>query len=89
MNLRPSLSEQLRVCGNECLCLFHIAVRNPSHDLDDLASREIDLDHCARLRDMLFCQVVGQNTSLFSISRKHSAAVSPRSTVNHRPVWRK
>jgi len=31
----------------------------------------------------------GQKTSFSSISRKHSAAVSPRKTVNHLPVWRK
>ena len=34
-------------------------------------------------------QVVGQKISFASISRKHSAAVSPRYTVNHLLVWRK
>ncbi len=33
--------------------------------------------------------VVGQKISFASISRKHSAAVSPRWTVNHLLVWRK
>jgi hypothetical protein len=45
---------------------------------------------CLRLRCHEYSpcgrQVVGQKTSLSSISRKHSAAVSPRKTVNHLPV---
>ena len=53
--------------------------------LETIAKAQADIE--AGLKEVTAGrQVVGQKTSFSSISRKHSAAVSPRKTVNHLPV---